>query len=126
MFKYVAGFLGVGELDETVRERVIDQLGITQLAEVVAGLETDDAIEVVEELDFEKQMEVLGSLPENELILPPTNPISPTTKFVVVSLQVNVRARVLSFVVEPLVTALLPSVAVIVILGPTLSPFATA
>ncbi len=59
----------LAELDETVRERVIDQLGITQLAEVVAGLETDDAIEVVEELDFEKQMEVLGSLPENERTL---------------------------------------------------------
>ncbi len=56
----------LAELDETIRERVIDQLGIPQLAEVVAGLETDDAIEVVEELDADVQLEVLGSLPENE------------------------------------------------------------
>jgi magnesium transporter len=56
----------LAELDETIRERVIDQLGIPQLAEVVAGLETDDAIEVVEELDADEQLEVLDSLPENE------------------------------------------------------------
>jgi magnesium transporter len=56
----------LAELDETIRERVIDQLGISQLAEVVAGLETDDAIEVVEELDADEQLEVLESLPENE------------------------------------------------------------
>jgi magnesium transporter len=56
----------LAELDETIRERVIDQLGIRQLAEVVAGLETDDAIEVVEELDADEQLEVLDSLPENE------------------------------------------------------------
>ena len=40
----------LAELDETIRERVIDQLGISQIAEAVAGLETDDALEVVEEL----------------------------------------------------------------------------
>ena len=57
------------ELDENVRERVIDQLGISQIAEAVAGLETDDALEVVEELDAEEQLEVLEALPANERTL---------------------------------------------------------
>ena len=56
---------------------------------------------------------------------PPDKITSPIAKFVVFSLQVNVRVRVISLVVEPLSTALLPSDAVIVILGPTLSAFAT-
>ena len=59
----------LAELDETIRERVIDQLGISQIAEVVAGLETDDALEVVEELAADEQIEILESLPENERTL---------------------------------------------------------
>ena len=43
--------------------------------------------------------------------------ISPTAKSVVASLLVKVRERVPSFVVAPSLTALLPSVAVIVIVG---------
>ena len=43
--------------------------------------------------------------------------ISPSTKLVVASLLVNVTVNVPSLVVEPLLTALLPSVAVIVIVG---------
>ncbi|MDP7601295.1 MAG: magnesium transporter, partial [Rhodospirillales bacterium] len=34
----------LAELDDTVRERVIDQLGLSQVAAVVAGLDTDDAL----------------------------------------------------------------------------------
>ncbi len=59
----------LAELDETIRERVIDQLGISQIAEAVAGLETDDALEVVEELAADEQIEILESLPENERTL---------------------------------------------------------
>ena len=59
----------LAELDETIRERVIDQLGISQIAEAVAGLETDDALEVVEELAADEQIEILNSLPENERTL---------------------------------------------------------
>ena len=47
--------------------------------------------------------------------------ISPTAKLLVASLDVNVTVNVLSLVVEPSLTALLPSVAVIVIVGPVLS-----
>ena len=54
-------------------------------------------------------------------MLPPTTPISPTRKFDVVSLLVKVIVKVLSFVVDPFATALLPSVAVIVIRGLVLS-----
>lgn len=59
----------LAELDDTVRERVIDQLGISQIAEAVAGLETDDALEVVEELDAEEQQEILEALPASERTL---------------------------------------------------------
>ena len=47
--------------------------------------------------------------------------ISPSTKLVVASLLVNVTVNVPSLVVEPSLTALLPSVAVIVIVGAVLS-----
>ena len=47
--------------------------------------------------------------------------MSPTAKSVVASLEVNVSESVASFVVAPSLTALLPSVAVIVIVGAVLS-----
>jgi magnesium transporter len=59
----------LAELDETVRDRVIDQLGVNQVAEAVAGLETDDALFVVEELDAEEQLEILEALPTTERLL---------------------------------------------------------
>jgi magnesium transporter len=59
----------LAELDDTVRERVIDQLGIRHVAEAVAGLETDDALEVVEELGADEQLEILEALPANERTL---------------------------------------------------------
>jgi magnesium transporter len=59
----------LAELDETVRERVIEQLGLDQVAAAVAELETDDALDVVEELDVEDQKEVLDALPDEERTL---------------------------------------------------------
>lgn len=56
----------LAELDETVRERVVDQLGISQVAEAIAEMETDDALEVVEELDADEQKVVLEALPVDE------------------------------------------------------------
>ena len=47
--------------------------------------------------------------------------MSPTAKLVGASLEVNVSESVASLVVEPSLTALLPSVAVIVIVGAVLS-----
>ena len=54
---------------------------------------------------------------EKELRAPPLTVISPTAKFDVASLLVKVSARVASFVVEPVDTALPPAAAVIAIVG---------
>ena len=51
------------------------------------------------------------------LIAPPETVMSPTTKSVVASLEVKVTVSVASLVVIPSLTALLPSVAVIVMVG---------
>ncbi|NQV56393.1 MAG: magnesium transporter [Rhodospirillales bacterium] len=55
----------LSELDESVRERVVDQLGLSEVASAVADLETDDAINIVEELEEHEQLEVLEALPES-------------------------------------------------------------
>ena len=54
---------------------------------------------------------------EKLLKAPPETVISPTAKSVVASLLVKVSESVASLVVEPSLTALLPSVAVIVMVG---------
>jgi len=54
---------------------------------------------------------------EKSLKSPLSTEISPSTKSVVASLLVNVTVNVPSLVVEPSLTALLPAVAVIVIVG---------
>ena len=54
---------------------------------------------------------------EKLLKAPPETVISPTAKSVVASLLVKVRESVASFVVAPSLTALLPSVAVMVMVG---------
>ena len=53
----------------------------------------------------------------NELKAPPETVMSPTTKLLVASLDVNVTVNVASLVVAPSLTALLPSVAVMVMVG---------
>ena len=40
----------ISHLDETVRDEVVEQLGPEALAEVVAELDTDDAVELLEDL----------------------------------------------------------------------------
>ena len=54
----------LAELDEAVAERVIDHLGTEQAAEAVASMATDDAVEIVEALDEDVQLAVLGVLPQ--------------------------------------------------------------
>ena len=58
---------------------------------------------------------------EKLLKAPPETVISPTTKFVVASLAVKVTVNVASLVVAPSLTALLPSVAAMVMMGGTTS-----
>ena len=54
----------LAELDEAVAERVIEHLGTEQAAEAVASMATDDAVELVEALDEDVQLAVLGVLPQ--------------------------------------------------------------
>ena len=58
---------------------------------------------------------------EKLLKAPPETVMSPTTKLLVASLDVKVTVNVASLVVAPSLTALLPSVAVIVMVGPVVS-----
>lgn len=54
------------ELDDTVREQVIEQLGMKEIAEAVAEMDSDDAIYLVGELDQQEQDALLASLPVEE------------------------------------------------------------
>jgi magnesium transporter len=51
------------EMDEQVREEVIEALGTAKTAEAVANLDTDDALHVIAELDKEDQLKVLKAIP---------------------------------------------------------------
>ncbi|BBK43901.1 magnesium transporter MgtE [Allostella vacuolata] len=53
-------------LEDSVREAVMDQLGMVRVAEAVAELETDDAVEVLESLDALEQREVLRHIPAED------------------------------------------------------------
>lgn len=55
-------------LDETVREEVLDALGIERVAEIVSALETDDVVDLLEELEEEEQAKILSRLPPPERI----------------------------------------------------------
>jgi len=57
------------ELDETVRDHVVECLGMDDLAAVIAELESDDALEVVEELEPEEQQQVLDAIPAEDRTL---------------------------------------------------------
>ena len=50
-------------LDEAVREDLIEELDSKSLARVVTGLEVDDAVELIEELEEADQQELLGNVP---------------------------------------------------------------
>lgn len=57
------------ELDERVRDEVVDQLGLVETAAAVAELDTDDAIEVIAELDEDEQQQVLEAIPATDRAL---------------------------------------------------------
>ncbi|MFO1154874.1 MAG: magnesium transporter [Rhodospirillales bacterium] len=59
----------LAELDEAVRDEVIELLGVADTAAAVAGLETDDAVHVLETLDETEQRQVLDSIPQPERLL---------------------------------------------------------
>ncbi len=53
-------------LEDSVREEVLERLGMARVAEAVAELETDDAVEVLESLDELERREVLRHVPAED------------------------------------------------------------
>ncbi len=54
------------ELDETVRNQIIDEMPNEQVAEAVRELETDDAVYLLEDLTASDQSEILAQIPAAE------------------------------------------------------------
>ena len=59
----------VSHLDETVREELLAILEPHEIAAVVAELETDDAIDLIEDLDEADQKELLDAVPDSDRVL---------------------------------------------------------
>lgn len=57
------------ELDETVRDEIVEQLGTHEIAEAISGLKSDDAVALIEDLDEEQQKEILQSIPVGERVI---------------------------------------------------------
>lgn len=56
----------ISHLDEALREEVVEQMAPAELAEVVTELDTDDAVDLLEDLDEATQQRVLDSLPAED------------------------------------------------------------
>src|SRR3981189_3076953 len=59
-------FAALNEVDDTVREEILEELEPETVAEGVRELESDDAVELLEALDEEDQEEILEKLPPSE------------------------------------------------------------
>ena len=59
----------LSELDETIREQVVDTLGLDEVAAALVEMDSDDALEVIEELNEEEQQQILGAIPAGERTL---------------------------------------------------------
>jgi len=59
-------FSALNEVDDSVREEILDELEPETVAEGVRELESDDAVELLEALDQEDQEEILDKLPPSE------------------------------------------------------------
>ena len=57
------------EVDEDLREAVLEHLEPEELATAVLALDTDDAIEIIADLDEDEREEVLARLPEADSVL---------------------------------------------------------
>lgn len=56
----------ISHLEESLRDEVVEQMRPEELAEVVSELDSDDAIDLLEDLDEAKQQEVLNRVPAEE------------------------------------------------------------
>jgi magnesium transporter len=59
-------FSALNEVDDSVREEILEELEPATVAEGVRELESDDAVELLEGLDEEDQEEILEKLPQSE------------------------------------------------------------
>ena len=59
-------FSALNEVDDTVREEILEELGPETVAEGVRELESDDAVELLEGMDEKDQEEILEKLPPSE------------------------------------------------------------
>ena len=54
------------ELDESVRDQVLDEMPTAQVAEAIQQLDSDEAVYLIEDLDKEEQSDILAKLPPFE------------------------------------------------------------
>jgi magnesium transporter len=59
-------FSALNEVDETVREEILEELEPATVAEGVRELDSDDAVELLQVLDEDEQDEILEKLPQSE------------------------------------------------------------
>lgn len=56
----------LSELDETIREHVLEVLGVRRAANAIQELDSDDALLVLQEMDEDRQKELLDQIPHLE------------------------------------------------------------
>jgi len=56
----------LSELDETIREHVLEVLGLKRAADAIQELDSDDALMVFEEMGEDRQRELLDQIPDQE------------------------------------------------------------
>jgi magnesium transporter len=59
-------FAALTEVDDTVREEILDELPTETVAEGVRELDSDDAVYILEDLPKDEQAEILDQLPQSE------------------------------------------------------------
>src|SRR6195256_6091143 len=61
-------FSALTEVDDTVREEILDELPAETVAEGVRELDSDDAVTILEDLPKDEQTEILEQLPASERV----------------------------------------------------------
>ena len=61
-------FTSLRELDEAMREQIVENLDTTALAEGLGEIDSDDAVYILEDLEEDEQAEILAKLPFTERI----------------------------------------------------------
>ncbi|MFZ5693731.1 MAG: magnesium transporter MgtE N-terminal domain-containing protein, partial [Pseudomonadota bacterium] len=61
-------FSALTEVDDTVREEILEELEPETVAEGVRELDSDDAVYILEDLDRQDQVEILQQLPPTERV----------------------------------------------------------